>query len=134
MSQIWDWLKGIDAPQVANGEARSLGAARHHERRCTKRLRVSMPIFIYGHAVNREPFYERSELISVNALGGLITLRAAVAPGQKLLLTVRDSERDVTCQVIGARPAGNRFGVGIAFEGPMPNIWASQSQVEDGHT
>lgn len=125
MSQIWDWLRDIDRRQLANCERGQQGAALHHERRCTKRLHVSIPIFVYGHAINREPFFETSDLQSVNALGGLITLGAAVAPGQKLLLTTRDNERDVACQVIGTRPTDNRFAVGIAFEGPMPNIWVS---------
>jgi hypothetical protein len=127
MSQIWDWLKDIDRRQAATREDKQFGAVLRHERRCTRRLRVSIPIFVYGHSVNREPFYEASELQSVNALGGLITLRAAVAPGQKLLVTTQDSERDVTCQVIGMRSASNRFAVGIAFEDLMPNVWASKT-------
>lgn len=132
MSQIWDWLKEIDRRQTVDREGKQLGAWRHFERRCTKRLRVNMPVFVYGHAVNRGPFYDTSELVSVNALGGLITLRPTVAPGQKLLLTTVDSERDVACQVIGLRPAGNRFDVGIAFEGPMPNIWTSGTDLSRG--
>ena len=58
-------------------------------------------------------------------LGGLITLQSAVVPGQKLLLTSKQNQRDQECRVIGLRPGYvNRFAIAIAFPEALPDFWS----------
>ncbi len=123
MSRIWDSLKDLERRQPPRKTPQE--ALRLFERRCGERVRICLPIFVYGHTIDREPFYEGTELLFANAMGGLVTLRSAVAPGQKLLLTNRADEREVECLVLGLRSGYlNRFAIAIVFGTPSTNFWA----------
>ncbi|MGA8870144.1 MAG: hypothetical protein WB460_03330 [Candidatus Acidiferrales bacterium] len=127
MSRIWDSLKSVERRQTVGGSGDSpQSEPAFTERRCSERLRVCVPLFVYGHSIHREPFYEAAELLFVNAMGGLITLETPVTPGQKLLLTSQKNQRDQECSVIGLRSDYlNRFAMGVAFEDPLPDFWST---------
>jgi hypothetical protein len=123
VSRIWDSLKDVERHQVIQTSAPPLGDLL--DRRCGQRLRVCVPIFVYGHSIEREPFYEATEALYVNERGGLITLPFEVTPGQKLLLTIKKNQRDQECSVIGLRSEYlNRFAIGIAFPEPLQDFWS----------
>lgn len=125
MSRIWDSLKDLEKHQnrgvtdPAEPDPLSL-----FERRDSERLRVWLPIFVYGHSVEHEPFYENSELLFMNSLGGLITLQTTVAPGQKLLLTNKATQEEAACSVVGLRSKYlQRFAIAVAFAEPLAESW-----------
>jgi hypothetical protein len=121
MSQIWDSLKHVEQHQILSPTSgNTLPEMVFPERRSGERHRVCLPIFVYGRSIDPEPFYESSELLYANDSGGLITLQAAVAPGQKLLLTIKESSKDQECWVIGVRSTYlNRSAVAVGFREPL---------------
>lgn len=126
MSRIWDSLKDLERQQKhrETADAAQPDPLLLFERRDGERQRAYLPVFVYGHSPDQEPFYESSELLFMNALGGLITLQSAVAPGQKLLLTNKASQEEVGCHVVGVRSKYlQRFAVAIAFAEPLSESW-----------
>jgi hypothetical protein len=121
MSRIWDSLKHVEQNQIhqppaAGAQLQSLLP----ERRCGERKPICLPVFVYGHSTGCEPFYESTEVLYANDSGGLITLQAPVAPGQKLLLTIKQSSKDQECWVIGVRSTYlNRSAVAVGFREPL---------------
>lgn len=121
MSQIWDFLKhvernGLHQPLAAGTQLQN----RLPELRCGERKPICLPVFVYGHSTDREPFYESTEVLYANDSGGLITLQAPVAPGQKILITIKHSSKDRECWVIGVRSTYlNRSAVAIGFREPL---------------
>ena len=131
MSRIWDWLKDIERRQAAARPGAHANTPFLYDRRSTERLPTRVPMFVYGHSTNGEPFYEATELRFVNALGGLITVQTAVAAGQKLLLTNRRNQCDLQCRVVGLRSRdSSRFAIAVAFDSPMPNLWTKPVTAE----
>jgi hypothetical protein len=132
MSRIWDLLKDVERLQTERANtarAKYDGEAGEpslpFDRRRSERTGACLAIFVYGHSTDREPFYEASELLSVNAMGGLITLERPLAPGQRLLLTSQKNQRDQECRVIGLRSGHlKKFAIGVAFERPLPEFWS----------
>jgi hypothetical protein len=126
MSRIWDSLKDLERQQKhrGNSDPPQLDPLLLFEHRDGERVRVSLPVFVYGHSLEHEPFYESSELLFMNSLGGLITLQSTVAPGQKLLLTNKSNQEEVGCRVVGVRSKYlQRFAIAIAFEQPLSDSW-----------
>ncbi|MGA9883711.1 MAG: hypothetical protein WBQ34_08330 [Candidatus Acidiferrales bacterium] len=121
MSRIWDYLKLVEQHQLLRPTSRiTLQESVSPERRSGERRRICLPIFVYGHSADREPFYESTEVLYANDSGGLITLQAAVTAGEKLLLTIKSNSEDQECRIIGVRSAYlTRFAIAIAFGKPL---------------
>jgi hypothetical protein len=135
VSRIWDALKEAEQHRTKHAGHRDVRASCEwvSDRRCAERLWANIPLFVYGHTAEGEPFHERTEALHVNAGGALITLTAAVRRGQDLLLINEVSEREQKCHVVyqGQRYL-MRAAVGIGFAEPVPDFWdigryASQS-------
>jgi hypothetical protein len=62
------------------------------DRRRSKRFEVSLPIFVYGHKSDAEPFFEDATVMQVSAHGGLLTLASNVRIGQELLLETNGAQ------------------------------------------
>ena len=45
---------------------------------------MDLPLFVYGYGADGAPFYEQAHTIATNPRGGLVSMRTAVEPGQKL--------------------------------------------------
>ncbi len=120
MSRIWDSLKLVEQHQILGLASRGTPQESvFPERRSGERRRVCVPIFVYGHSTDREPFYESTEVLYANDSGGLITLQAAVTPGEKLLLTIKSNSEDQECCIIGVRSAYlGRSAIAVAFRKP----------------
>lgn len=100
------------------------------DRRRSKRFEVSLPVFVYGHQQEAEPFSENTTVLQVSAHGGLLTLAANVRVGQELLLETF-SAQDVrqSCWVARLGPLnGLRRQVAIKFARPAPEFWLAQAK------
>jgi hypothetical protein len=94
------------------------------ERRASQRLLVHVPVLVHGQKSNGEPFHEKTEALSVNAGGALITLRVAVEPGQDLSLRNIVNEREQKCQVVYQGSAYlETTVVGVGFPQPFHDFW-----------
>jgi hypothetical protein len=76
ISKIWDALRKAERLKKQRVEVEGienyLNAIR--DRRSTKRFLANAPVLVYGYGATDDPFHERTEALSVNAGGGLITL------------------------------------------------------------
>ncbi|HEY7825176.1 MAG TPA: PilZ domain-containing protein [Candidatus Acidoferrales bacterium] len=103
--------------------ARNASPGPTYEQRRARRLRVAMPVLLYGR-LDREPFSEHVETINVSLTGGLIPISAQVVTSQKLILTNLQTNEELTCRV--ARIIRTEEGAtyaGIEFLQPSPRFW-----------
>ena len=128
MSKIWDALREAERLKKQRVEVEGienyLDAIR--DRRSTKRFLANAPVFVYGYGATDEPFHERTEALSVNAGGGLITLATAVNSGQILLLINEVNQKEEKCTVIREVSTDlDRTGIVIKFQQPVPDFWGT---------
>ncbi len=126
MSKIFDALKEAE---LARAKRESYEPARktlpnRAERRRARRINAEIPIFVYGYTRRNAPFCEEACTITINAHGGLISMRTAVQPGQRLLVTNEGNESTQECVVVSVGSLLARH-VPVAFEfaGPVPQFW-----------
>ena len=94
------------------------------DRRSTKRFLANAPVLVYGYGATDDPFHERTEALSVNAGGGLITLATAVNTGQTLLLINEMNQKEEKCTVIRqASTYLDRTDIVVKFPQPVPDFW-----------
>ena len=94
------------------------------DRRSTKRFLANTPVLAYGYGATDEPFHERTEALSVNASGGLITLTTAVNPGQTLLLINEANLKEERCVVVRQVSTHlNGIDIAVKFQQPVPDFW-----------
>ena len=94
------------------------------DRRSTKRFLANTPVLVYGYGTTDEPFHERTEALSVNAGGGLITLATAVNSGQTLLLINEVNQKEEKCTVIRQVSTYlDRTDIVVKFPQPVPDFW-----------
>lgn len=125
MSKIFDALKRAQLARIDSQDSPASGTAtsRQPERRRTSRLRVQVPLFVYGYTGDN-PFHEEACTVEVNAHGGLISMQTAVRPGQKLLVMNKAYESSQQCVVLSVRVRPERaFDVGFEFPAPIPTFW-----------
>ena len=126
MSKIWDALRDVEQHQKRYGSKE--GAKNHSEsipdRRSTKRSWAYAPVLVYGYGALGNPFHEGTEALHVNAGGALITLCAAVNPGQTLLLINKVNLKEEKCTVVRRAPTYlNRTAIAVEFLQPVPDFW-----------
>jgi hypothetical protein len=128
VSRIWDSLKQIELSDVVWTNRAQPKSRRTADRRCSERTSARVPIFVYGHAINGEPFYEGSEALDTNAQGGLITLPNAVTSGQHLLLVSKLTEKEQECRVVGVREiSADRVAIAVGFENRVSQFWTYEN-------
>jgi hypothetical protein len=127
MSKIWDALREAKPlkKQRVEGEGLENYLDAIRERRFTNRFLANAPVFVYGYGATKDPFHERTEALSVNAGGGLITLTTAVNSGQTLLLFNEVNLKEEKCTVIRQVSTVflNRTGIVVKFPQPVPDFW-----------
>jgi hypothetical protein len=126
MSKIWQALR--EAERLRNERLSEevldnpLGVI--PDRRSTKRFLANTPVLVYGYGATDDPFHERTEALSVNASGGLITLTSAVNPGQTLLLINEANLKEERCTVVRQVSTHlNRIDIAVKFWQPVPDFW-----------
>jgi hypothetical protein len=94
------------------------------ERRRTPRKHIPVPLFVYGHTPEGNPFFEETCTHAVNVHGGSMRMETAVQLGQRLLVTNQKNECELPCIVVFV---GSRLGAGIdvafSFTAAMPYFW-----------
>jgi hypothetical protein len=125
-SKIWEALREAERLKKQRVEVEGienyLDAIR--DRRSTKRFLANAPILVYGYGATDEPFHERTETLSVNAGGGLITLTTAVNPGQTLLLINEVNQKEEICTVIRQVSTYlDRTDIVVKFPQPVLDFW-----------
>ncbi len=98
------------------------------DRRRSERLDLRVPVFVYGHASDDEPFYEETKTLQVNAHGGLIALAIGVKAGQRLLLGNVVTEKEQECHVVhlGPKHVNKKTKVAIEFARPPGDFWRTE--------
>jgi hypothetical protein len=92
--------------------------------RRSKRLGLAFRVCVYGQDVFREHFREFTQMLSVNAHGGLIALAAAVEEGQTILVENRNTREEREFRVVDVSPAcEGKWRVGIEFAQRPTNFW-----------
>ncbi len=83
-----------------------------------------MPILVYGHGLDEEPFWEETHTLIVNAQGALIGLAASVALEQRLVLTNLSTGAEAECHVVYVGQMRDaKIEVGVEFTRPAPRFW-----------
>jgi len=92
--------------------------------RRSKRLGLAVRVCAYGQNVFRERFREFTQMLSVNAHGGLIALAAPVEKGQTILIENRNTREEREFRVVDVSPAHDgKWRVGIEFAQVPTNFW-----------
>ena len=125
MSKIWEALR--EAERLKNSRVYEEDLQNRldaiPERRSTKRFMANTPVLVYGYGATDEPFHERTEALSVNAGGGLITLATAVNSGQTLLLINEVNQKEEKCTVIRQVSTYlDRTDIVVKFPQPVPRF------------
>jgi PilZ domain len=96
-----------------------------------QRLRLELPVFVYGRSTNTEPepLHEMARTLVVYARGGVLVLGASVKSGQELLLVNPRSEAQAACRVAGFEPCPPM--VRVEFTQPVPGFWGVAFPPED---
>lgn len=128
MSKIWEALREAQRLRkqgVEDGGPHNYwdGIRDIRDRRSTKRLSTNVPVWIYGYGATDVPFHERTEALSVNASGGLITLTTAVNSGQTLLLINELNLKEEKCTVVREVSTSDRTDIAVKFSQPLPDFW-----------
>ena len=126
ISKIWEALR--EAARLKKQRVEVEGIENYldaiRDRRSTKRVLANTPVLVYGYGTTDEPFNERTEALSVNAGGGLITLTTAVNPGQTLLLINEVNQKEEKCTVIReVSTCLGRTDIVVKFSQPVPDFW-----------
>lgn len=102
-----------------NGQSRQPRTTRR-----SKRLGLTMPVFVFGRTIFRETFSESTRMLSVNAYGGSLTLTVRVEKGQSVLLVNRMTRQEQECRVAHVSPLKEgKWAVGVEFAAPATNFW-----------
>jgi hypothetical protein len=108
----------------ANAETHKTATIGHIERRRTPRVYVHIPIFVYGHTPEGDPFHEETWTISINGGGGLISMSSRVQPGQRLAVTNQGNDQTEQCIVVSVTAGWTDGGkIALKFPTPMPQFW-----------
>jgi hypothetical protein len=92
--------------------------------RRSKRLKLIVPVEVIALQGESEAFREATEMLSVNAHGGLVALAANVQPGQSLRLVNQRTTEQQDCRVVSVGSNhGGKCNVGLEFVSPAANFW-----------
>ena len=102
--------------------------ARHR----TTRVRIAIPVFIYGNNESGPPFKEITQTVEVNANGCLVEIQTPVVKEQPLLLTNLKTDEEIACNVVTLGNFVNgKTEVGLRFAQPSPRFWGIGFPPED---
>lgn len=92
----------------------------HPERRRSERRATLVPLFVYGHPPDQEPFHELAYSKLVNDRGALLVMTTAIRPGCSLMLVNQATGLERECRVVRV---GDKEGpsVEVAVELAVPS-------------
>jgi hypothetical protein len=115
----------IDCAACAMAETKTI-------RNRSTRVRIAIPVFIYGSTESGPPFKEIAQTVAVNANGCLVELATPVVKDQPLLLTNLKTDTEMPCQVVTlGNIANGKTEVGLRFAQASPRFWGIGFPPED---
>lgn len=126
MSKIFEALKQaqIEGTKRRPVEPAAADFHKRFERRKTRRVSVSIPLFVYGYTSKDDPFCEDAHTIDINAGGALISMQTPVQPGQKLAVENKTNQKTQICTVLAVTARlGRSQEVALEFVDPIPQFW-----------
>jgi PilZ domain len=105
-------------------------ARRVVDRRRSQRFEVRLPVLVYGHQTDAEPFCADATVLQVSTHGGLLTLTTNVRVGQVLLLESGGAEplrRSCSVARLGTSTGGT-MEVAVKFVRPVPEAWLTHAR------
>lgn len=94
------------------------------DRRQSRRWLIDIPVYVYGHNAQKEPFHEEAHTLRINANGALLLLSVPVQKGQRLLLTNTLTQQEQDCSVVYLGMRRSRtIETGVAFPHSNPDFW-----------
>jgi hypothetical protein len=125
MSKIFEALKRAESLRAKRADTATFSASSlGPERRRSGRIRVHIPLFIYGYTPAGNPFYEETQTIVISGTGGLISTTSRVYPGQRLVVTNEGNDQTQECVVVSVKPQRARSNhIALKFPAPMPQFW-----------
>ena len=126
MSKIVDALKRAGLLRAKPNGTKSVGASAigSSERRMTRRIFADIPLFVYGHTPDGNPFYEQTCTIVINGNGGLISMTSSVQTGQILVLTNEGNGQTQQCVVVSVQTQQTQSSyIAVKFPSPTPQFW-----------
>jgi hypothetical protein len=130
MSRLFEALKYAQTVRMDKLPPTSHGKA--PDRRRARRWSFDIPVFVYGHGPQEEPFHEEAHTLHVNANGALLLLSVPVEKGQKLLLTNGFTQQEQACQVVFLGTRRSRtIEAGVAFPQTNPLFWQIRTAPEN---
>ena len=104
------------------GQSRQVNARARTRR--SQRLPLRVPVLVYEPGTDKRFLLEETCTMTVNKHGGVIALGARVGPGQRLVLTNKNTRECKECRVVYVGPSqlGKKL-VGIEFTQPAPDFW-----------
>lgn len=126
MSRIWDALRDAERLRSARAtlripawpEAQAAGPGPRDP------VTMRVPVFVYGHASQDEPFHQSALLVRLGAETGRLRLAPRVSYGDKLLLINEVNQNQHFAQVIGLKK--NKAGeteVSVGLSHLPPSFW-----------
>jgi hypothetical protein len=131
MSRVFEALKQAELAEAKRREYQNVAPVipAKPNRRRTQRIRVKIPLFVYGHTPKDGPFCDEACTTEINAHGGSIRMQTPVQPGQPLLLTNKTNQETQQCLVLSiAARLGNDTEVAFEFLAPSPQFWRTSAQ------
>lgn len=126
MSRVFEALKLAELAEIKRRESPKAapGIPARPNRRRTQRVRVQIPLFVYGYTLKDTPFCDEACTTEINAHGGSIRMQTTVQPGQLLLLTNKANQKTQQCLVLSVT-ARLRHDQEVVFEfvTPSPQFW-----------
>jgi hypothetical protein len=90
----------------------------------TRRIFADIPLFVYGHTPDGNPFYEQTCTIVINGNGGLISMTSSVQTGQILVLTNEGNGQTQQCVVVSVQTQQTQSSyIAVKFPSPTPQFW-----------
>jgi hypothetical protein len=118
------WISLVFAIVFTLRLGREAGTMLARNRRRSERLRLSIPVFVYGWAASNRPFTDITNTLSVNIHGGLVAVPATVLPGQTVLLSNMYTNEEKQCRVVRVGPERDgKREVGFEFLHPEGWFW-----------
>src|SRR5258707_365263 len=133
MSRIFEALKHAQMVRAGKVSTRSPtpDAVEVRDRRRSRRWALDIPVYVYGHGQEKEPFHEEAHTLHVNANGALLLLSVPVRKGQKLLLTNTLTQKEQDCRVVFLGTRRTRtVEAGVAFPLSNPGFWNLSAKPE----
>jgi len=134
MSRIFEALRQaeiIRAEQLAS-QPPAEDPVEVRERRRARRWSLDVPVYVYGHGADKDPFHEEAHTLHVNANGALLLLSVPVRTGQKLLLTNTLTQQDQHCHVVFlGTQRSSTIEAGVAFPEANLDFWKILASPED---